>query len=94
MKGHEPPTHVLTNDLEAQLQNLSVRGCFVELSMPVMGTAYLLGMYRGASWIASYQGGDEANSWVLSNPGPCSDLSPVWENRECLRCNISCSIKR
>ena len=65
MKGHEPPTHVLTNDLEAQLQNLSVRGCFVELSMPVMGIAYLLGMYRVASWIVSYPGRDEANRFPV-----------------------------
>ena len=33
----------------------------MELSMPVMGIAYMLEMYRGASWIASYPAGDEAN---------------------------------
>ena len=61
---------------------------FCGVKYPVMGIAYLLGMYRGASWIASYPGGDEANSWILSNPGPCSDLSPVWKSGECLRCNL------
>ena len=60
----------------------------MELSMPVMGIAYMLEMYRGASWIASYPTGDEANRWILSNPGPCSDLSPVWKSGECLGCNL------
>jgi len=43
--------------------------------MPVMGYGIFVGNVQiDASWIASYPGRDEATSWILSNPGPCSDF--------------------
>ena len=61
--------------------------------MSVMGILYLWGMCRGASWIASSPGRNEATSWIFSvslNPMqvPVQILSPVWKSGEWVGRNL------
>jgi len=54
--------------------------------MPMMGMVYLSGMYRGASWIASYPGGGDED--IVKPRFLFRFLSPVWKGEKCLGCNL------